>query len=92
MTATPDMLAQAHLQGYLDGFEGHSLPDLHESLVDAYATGRRAGTARSRRVPAPRPGLFDTPFCRAVLARPYAPLVADVPVAEGEPLPSSEAP
>lgn len=95
MTPTPDMLAQAHLQGHVDGMQGNPLPELHDALVEAYAEGRRIGTARSGRLPPPRAGLFDTPFCRAVLAghrEPFAPLVADVPVAEGEPLPSSEAP
>lgn len=93
MTPTPQQLAQAHMQGYLDGFEGAPLPDLHESLVEAYAEGRRIGTARSGRLPPPRPGLFDSPFCRAVLAQPFtAPEPPDVPVPVGAPLPSTEAP
>lgn len=92
MTPTPQQLADAYEAGYRDGFSGLPLPELHDSIVEAYACGRRAGTARSGRIPKPKPGLFETEFCRAVLARPFAPLVADVPVAEGEPLPSSEAP
>lgn len=63
----------AWLAGYRDGFEGRPPPDIHESLVDAYADGRRVGTARSGRLPPPRPGLFDSPFCREVLSRPYIP-------------------
>lgn len=68
MTPTPDMLAQAHLQGHVDGMQGSPLPELHDALVEAYAEGRRIGTARSGRLPPPRVGLFDNEFCRAVLA------------------------
>ena len=46
--------------GYADGFHGRAL---------TYADGRRAGTARSGRLPPPRALFFDTPYCRAVLAR-----------------------
>lgn len=85
MSPTPDMLAQAHLQGYVDGMQGNPLPDIHEALVDAYAEGRRNGTARSGRLPKSKPGLFDTEFCREVLARPTvtAPEPPDVPVPAG---------
>jgi hypothetical protein len=69
MTApTPEQLADASARGWLDGFNGRPPPELHETLVDAYADGRRLGTARSGRLPPPRASLFDTDYCRAVLA------------------------
>lgn len=61
----------AYQQGYRDGFAGVPAPDIHPTLVEHYARGRRAGTARSGRLPPPRPALFDSEFCRAVLARPF---------------------
>ena len=54
--------------GYADGFHGRALTYVDDALFDAYADGRRAGTARSGRLP-PRALFFDTEFCRAVLAR-----------------------
>ena len=79
MTPTPEQLAEARKRGYLDGFTGRPLPELHEAYVEAYAEGRRAGTQQSGRVPPPRRGAFDSDFCRAVLARPtpLAPGLAD---------------
>lgn len=69
---TPEHLA-ARERGWLDGFHGRPPPELHEDLVDAYAEGRRIGTARSGRLPPPRRLFFDDEFCRAVLARPIGP-------------------
>lgn len=57
----------AYQQGYRDGFAGVPLPEIHPTLVEHYARGRRAGTARSGRLPPPRVALFDSEFCRAVL-------------------------
>lgn len=56
--------------GYADGLHGRPLTIVEDDLVDAYADGRRAGTARSGRLRNHRRPFFDTPFCRAVLARP----------------------
>lgn len=56
--------------GYADGLHGRPLTYVDDALVDHYADGRRAGTARSGRLSSPRAPYFDTPYCRAVLARP----------------------
>lgn len=69
MTA-PRTPEEAAVRGYGDGFSGRPLPaELPEHLVDIYADARRAGTARSGRLPPPRPALFDSEFCRETLAK-----------------------
>lgn len=55
--------------GYADGFHGRALTYVDDALFDAYADGRRIGTERAGRLPPPRALFFDTPYCRAVLAR-----------------------
>ena len=63
--------------GYADGLHGRPLTIVDDALVDAYADGRRVGTARSGRLRNPRRPFFDTDFCRAVLARPVPPSPLD---------------
>lgn len=66
---TPDQLAEARSRGFIDGFYGRAVPEVHASLLEAYASGRRIGTHRSGRLPVPGPPLFGSAFCREVLGR-----------------------
>lgn len=91
MTTIRD-IESAVSRGYEDGFSGRPLPaELPDHLVDIYADARRAGTARSGRLPPPRPTLFDSEFCRAELARPiHAPRLVTGPAGrDGAGVPSS---
>lgn len=68
VTRTFADLSAARIAGFLDGMHGAPLRDVAPDLADEYAAGRENGTLRSGRI-VPRPGLFDSAWCREVLAR-----------------------
>lgn len=68
-TSSDPRVVGAELRGYEDGMaDRHFPPDLSEDLYASYMSGRIIAIQTMGPRPKP-PGLFDTPFCREILAK-----------------------